>query len=371
MSRQGKSKRALWRSRRRVSLEASGAEALRAVYEAFYKNRPLLVLPADIEKREFAFQPWGSSSYVRHLSFSSLEDVYGYIASTIPLHAYYSLARYQYPDAPSMEEKGFEGAPLMFDIDADHFEGCNTQIVTDSCITRASEAADRLIRIVKRDLGAHSWSLYFTGHRGFHIIVDCAGCDLLGREERRAIAYYVAAYDVSLDSLFPLGSGREPATPTPRDPGLRGWLGALIAERSRGQPPVRLRDALGASVREALERLIAQIGIPIDLQVTQDTSRLLRIPGSLNGKTGLRVTPIQDPQRFRPTRRLSPLRGEASIVARDNVYVDSFLGDPLKLEKGRRYRVPAAVGVALASKGLADLVEVVADVELDPGWGTL
>jgi DNA primase small subunit len=372
MYRRGRSRRAKG-LRRNVRVEASGPHTLREIYSAYYTSRPLLLLPPDMDKREFAFQPWGSTSYVRHLSFGSEDELYNYLAEHTPLHAYYSLALYEYPDAPNMDDKGFIRADLMFDIDADHFEGCSSPLLPDRCLEEASEAAWRLIRIIERDLGAKRWSIYYTGNRGFHITASCEGCETLGREERRAIAYYVSGHDIDITRLFPLEPGHDPAVPTPNDPGWRGWIGLLLAEKFGGalRKTRRLREVLGPRTRFKLEAMIDEIRVPIDLQVTQDLSRLLRIPGSLNGKTGLRVTPVDDPRRFRPERRLSPLRGESKIESLSDVDVDSFLGEPLSLRAGKTYWVPAAVGVALASKGLARILEVIADVELDPGWRTL
>jgi len=375
MSRRARSRRA---HGRRVAVEARGADALFAVYATFYRGRPRLLAPPDMERREFAVQPWGSSSYVRHLSFGTIDELLDYFYEKVPVHAYYSLARYEIPSASSMEEKGFEGADLMFDIDADHFPGCEGPLVSDDCIAMAAEAAWRLTRMAQSDLGADEVMVYYTGNRGFHIVARCPGCEQLGRAERREIAHYLSAVGLRVDLLFPLGRGLEPATPTPLDPGWRGKVGEWLHHRLGREPPARLGEALRQAglrppLSAALQEAVRELAIPLDLQVTQDTSRLLRIPGSLNGKTGLRVVLVRvgSLKRFRPRPSLSPILGDAKVEATADFSVDSFLGEPLDLRVGRTYRVPAYVGVALASRGLARLVEVIGDVELDAGWGPL
>jgi len=354
---------------RRIRIEGGGDAIIYEILKAYYTLRPQITLPPDMVRREFAFQPWGSPSYVRHLSFRSADEVLEYMARRIPLHSYYSIARYELPNASSMDEKGFVGADLMFDIDADHFEGCASKLVSDECILKAAEAIDRLARILKRDFGITRISVYFTGHRGFHLIASCDWCEDLGREERAEIARYIAASEIDLDQLFPKRA--QPCIPEASEPGWRGWIGRALQKQYRQAAGCSLRKVLGRSWEYEVQELILKESVPIDLQVTQDLSRLVRIPGSINGKTGLKVVLVENPLRFKPNSSLAPIRGDAVIKAFENVNVDSFLGEPLELEAGKRYRVNAAQALALARKGVAEIVEVVGDVEVNSSRRTL
>ncbi|MEB2836552.1 MAG: hypothetical protein GSR80_001722 [Desulfurococcales archaeon] len=355
----------------RVEVKGEGNRAIFQVFKAYYSLRPELFLPEDFAMREFAFQPWGSPGYTRHISFRTIEEVYEYLQSKVPLHAYYSLARYELPEAPSMEEKGFLGADLMFDIDADHLEGCSTAIVGDECIRRAGRLIHRLARILKRDFSIRDYIIYFTGHRGFHLIARCEGCEGLGREERLEIAHYVAAEGLDLSLIFPSRPGEEAAVPSTDDPGWRGWIAEWLAFRGILNLGRGLREILGAEWRRRLQEAVAGQAVPIDMQVTQDTSRLVRIGGTLHGKTGLKVTVVEDPLRFKPTPALSPVRGEALVEAVEDVEVDSLLGSPISLRRGRRYRLEAPIGILLALKGMAKLLEVNGVVKVDTSRGSL
>jgi len=104
-----------------------GEESLRELFKAYYALDPPLVLPGDIIRREFAFQPFGLESYVRHLSFKDETSLRAYIKSKTPKHAYHSIAIYELPEAPSMEEKGWLGSDLLFDLDLDHPGLCGSQ----------------------------------------------------------------------------------------------------------------------------------------------------------------------------------------------------------------------------------------------------
>ncbi|MEB3816393.1 MAG: hypothetical protein LRS46_00410, partial [Desulfurococcales archaeon] len=252
----------------------------------------------------------------------------------------------------------------------------------DYCIRAAGEAADRLVRILKRDFDISSVMVYFTGHRGFHIIASCEYCYYLTKEERAEIARYIAAEDLQVDMIIPTSPGNEPLVPSPEDPGWRGWLGRELMRRvdavllkdnkaRRGRLQPTLKDALGSKWRERIVETIRRISVPIDMQVTQDTSRLVRIPGSLNGKTGLIVTPVEDPLQFRLSREVSPIRGEAVVKFQEDVEIDSLMGKSLSFKAGEEASVEAGIALILASKGLVDFVEVHGVVETHPRWRAL
>src|SRR2546430_2285279 len=76
-------------------------------------------LPDRFGRREFGFMFWTPGIVQRHLGFSKEEELKDFLASRVPTHAYYSSAYYENPNAPTMEEKGWLGADLTFDLDAD------------------------------------------------------------------------------------------------------------------------------------------------------------------------------------------------------------------------------------------------------------
>ena len=65
----------------------------------------------------------------RHKAFNSEGELKDYLASMPPAHAYHSAAYYQYPQAPTMLEKKWQGADLIFDLDADHLPGRQRYVV--------------------------------------------------------------------------------------------------------------------------------------------------------------------------------------------------------------------------------------------------
>src|SRR5881628_4137548 len=80
-------------------------------------------LPPRFARREFGFMFWEAGMMQRHQSFKSGEGLRDFLARRTPMHVYYSSAYYETPGAPTMEEKGWLGADLVFDLDADHLPG--------------------------------------------------------------------------------------------------------------------------------------------------------------------------------------------------------------------------------------------------------
>ena len=99
------------------------------VYEKFsrYYKQPSIKLPipASFSQREFAAFLFKERAMVRHKHFVTPTHLSSFIKERIPSDVYYSCAYYETPDA-EMEKKGWSGADLVFDIDADHIPtSCN------------------------------------------------------------------------------------------------------------------------------------------------------------------------------------------------------------------------------------------------------
>jgi len=302
---------------------------IKFLFRDYYENAQL-ELPDDIELREFAYQPFNLETYVRHLSFSSPQEVKQYILENVPLHLYYSSARYQLPSAKEMDEKGWLGSDLLFDLDADEIcenvkirrfcqDGYETLAsncegespveyveITKECIMNVYQNALLIKDILKEDFGLNA-RIFFSGNRGFHIRVVCYDdCALLDSDDRKEIADYFVS-------------------PKPRyiHEGNPGWSG---------------RKAKGIS------------GINIDTQVTIDPKRLVRIPGSLNGKAGLKVFEVKGDFDYNLS-SLSPFSGYCAFLP----YVNGdfiLFDEKYTLKKDSAIKLPIGVGVYLALKGL-------------------
>src|SRR6058998_815974 len=96
-----------------------------------------------MEQREYGFLMFKEKFMVRHRGFKTAESLLTATRDLAPKHIYYSTAYYQQPTA-SMEEKGWLGADLVFDIDADHLETPARPSMTSGNAKRATQQVKEL-----------------------------------------------------------------------------------------------------------------------------------------------------------------------------------------------------------------------------------
>jgi DNA primase small subunit len=93
------------------------------VYEKFseyYKNPSETINPPLLfDQREFGFFLLKEKVMLRHKRFGKKTDLKSFLSEAVPSDVYHSCAYYENPDF-EMSKKGWLGADLVFDIDADH-----------------------------------------------------------------------------------------------------------------------------------------------------------------------------------------------------------------------------------------------------------
>ena len=172
---------------------------------------------------------------VRHNSFASPKALASFVKERIPSDVYHSCAYYENP-AAEMEKKGWSGADLVFDIDADHIPtscnkihdewtcsnaecGFNGKGITpencpicggvkfetktwpcDLCIDSAKEETRKLVDMLENDFGFSDREIrtFFSGHRGYHIHVENEAVQSLDTMARKEIVDYVCGIGLDL-----------------------------------------------------------------------------------------------------------------------------------------------------------------------------
>jgi DNA primase small subunit len=397
-----------------VSSAALTQQYLRGRFSDYYRRTTLPSVP-DAEAREWAYVPWDRDGMVRHQDLLALGALDEFLASTAPQHVYHSAARYETPSAKSMAGKGWRNADLVFDIDGDHIDGVSEDDPLADQLAAAKTELQALVGILVDDfgLGADALSLTFSGGRGYHVRAYDDSLHGLGQSARREIVEYVRGA-VDIDDLLRTEhvhgtAGRRSATTRTLDTRggwgqrVHGELRALVdtatdanaeALAARLQEYDGIGEARSEAAAEALQRHAdavreGRVGIhqavqalaraiatdvltaesaAIDDPVTTDTKRLLRVPGSLHGGTGLRVTPLPTDEidGFDPlsdavpeTFRGQTIRVRIGEVAPETVRIG---GHEVMTTPGERV-VPECVGVFLLAQDAAvKLSEVGVDV---------
>ena len=317
---------------------------LKEKFREYYQN-PEIKHPPRQTKRE-----WGFIHYTdrypeeiqmkRHRAFPTKEAVKEYLASMAPAHTYYSSAYYEKPDAKKMDQKNWCGADLIFDLDADYIAtGDHTY---KEMLNQVKKEAETLIKdYLLNDLGfkKKELKLVFSGGRGYHIHIQNELVKELGSTERREVIDYISgkgiqpikqhsqkkeeeiheymkfrktknSWDSKIKDYIYRELPREIQSTTKEEAIKKlskldkvGEKKAMRLykffndperiERAKKTDNLNMIRGVKKDIWQQLtEKAIEKNRVNADEPVTSDIKRLIRLPGSLHGGTGLQVKPI-------------------------------------------------------------------------------
>jgi len=398
-------------------------------FSEFYRN-PSTVIPAPAAtgQREFAFLLFRERAMIRHRSAAKINQLISLFGETVPSDVYHSCAYYENPEA-DMDKKGWLGADLVFDIDADHIPTscdkihdewtCGTCLFNgkgitpepcpvcgglkfeakswpcERCVDSARDETVKLLDILEKDFGFSSKDVhvFFSGHRGYHVhvedeavkpldamarreIVDYVyGSGLLGFEERvgekrkkgseRAFSLHDFGWNKRIKlgmQNFLLNATREDL----RSVGIKQNVEPIlqnketIAKRYIEENRWSNVKGVGTETWLKIARHVKELeSAKIDTVVTTDIHRLIRMNGTLHGKTGLKKIefPVGRLSDFDPFREAVAFKeGTVKVVvssAPEFRIGESMFGP----YKNQTVELPTAAAVLLILKGRAEVVE--------------
>ncbi len=353
---------------------------LRSAYKEYYfKHADSVEFPDEIESREFGYIPFGGGM-VRHLSFRSKGEALAEILKQSPSSVYCSNARYEFPTRP-IEEKGWLGAELIFDIDATDIPtsckrghdiwyceksydsgklprpskcpkcGGNTvefHGTCEICLGAAKEHARRLVSFLASDFGAEPESIrvYFSGNRGYHLHVFDQRFEALGSFARGDIADYMRGGSLPLSQTIASGLRR---TPIGRGPVGNGWtrrITGYVDERRANYP-----GTLQKLVSEAVQSQRALV----DVSVTTDVHRVFRLAGTLHGNTGMSKLRIASLDDFDPERDPVVLSSSKAMVKVGFYPSFKMKGTEFGPYKSQTVELPTFAAVSILTRGLGEV----------------
>ena len=291
---------------------------------------------------------------------------------------------------------GFEGRGITPEVcpccEGTKFE---TKIwACDLCIQSARDETAKLLDMLENDFGFSQDELrvYFSGHRGYHVHVETEAVRSLDAMARKEIVDYVTGLGISiLDkearekrgkrssakkfSLHNFGWNRRlklgmqdfllSATKDDlRAVGLKNK--ALLDNKDviikRAINDGRWESINGVSVQTWLklaEHIRENQSSKIDTVVTTDIHRLIRMNGTLHGKTGLKKVefPAKNLQDFDPfTGAVAFKKGKAKVLVFDAPEF-KLSGETLGPYKNQTVELPIAAAVMLICKRRAEVAE--------------
>ena len=392
-----------------VNLTKESLAFLQDQFRSYYKKNDLSV-PDRFSRREYAFVFFGGKGMLRHLGFSKKQQFQAFLRKKAPMHAYYSTAYYQYPDAPRMNEKEWMGAELIFDLDADHLPDADTITYEKQLELVKIEFIKLVDDFLMNDFGfpIESMELYFSGGRGYHCHVKHPSAYQLSSGDRREIVDYITGRDLNASVVFyeesmgraqikgkTVSTGKRLRMPKPDEPGWRGRISQglidILEDIVQSDDPLLKLKGYGVSeytakkllddlsenriqrikqghldqsttirrffLNNALRKKAVSFAAgETDEPVTCDVKRLIRLPGSLHGKTGFKVIPVS----LDTLDDFDPL-SDAVIFDKTPVLVDVGVDVTVTLKKETfelttgDEEVPLFVAVFLLGKKLANI----------------
>lgn len=359
-------------------MEEGQRQVIRGYFREYYKSARISV--PEIGRREFGVGGFRKKIESRHMGFASDSALCNYLVREVPLYISHSMAYYRFPEATPMENKGWEGGDLVFDLDVH-----GGLFLSGEELEKVKGDALNLERVLSEDFGVAQKEMVkvFSGSRGFHLHVRSEEFLELGGEERREITDYVAGIGFDYRDFFEKRENENRyvflSGPKKTDWGLRGRFCKRV-ERIAREEPSRIHRGLGK--QESLEKLLKCMeggnwsetpikdivervapaaeemklnSVEVDTGVTIDTKRLIRVPGTLHGSTGLVAKRLESFGEFNPYHdAVASSGGIIRIKAMQDIECREFAGMTMEgMKKEEEKEVPAGYGIYLALKGAA------------------
>jgi DNA primase small subunit len=291
---------------------------------------------------------------------------------------------------------GFEGRGITPEVcpccEATKFD---TKIwACELCIKSAREEAAKLLDMLENDFGfsQNELHIFFSGHRGYHVHVEeekVRSLDALARKEivdyvtglgisifdrearekkgKRRIAKKFSLHDYGWNKRLKLGMRDFLLNATRDDLKAVGLNNKALLDSKdtiirRAINDGRWESIKGISVQTWLklaEHIRENQSSKIDTVVTTDIHRLIRMNGTLHGKTGLKKIefPAKDLEDFDPFREAVAFKkGKTKVLVIDSPEF-TIGGETLGPYKKQIVELPTAAAVMLICKRRAEVIQ--------------
>jgi len=337
-------------------------EFLKEHFRSFYEKNELPGVP-ELNAREFGIGDFGKKIVKRHMHFSNATEMNNFLKRSVPPYISYSAAYYQSAAARPMEAKGFMGADLIYEFDADDIptkckeehdywkcssaecgaEGkgalqacpkCGSGVTVkqwfcSECLGETKKQTVRLLEVLSGELGfGDGISINFSGKAGYHIHVRSNAARKLSKPARNELIDYLTLNGFSLEA-HGFGRPKQSMLTCPIPSKSRGltkrfmqrlssfisnWNPEKLAvhgniKRKQSKFLVENREIILKKMERGIlfpipaarpdtskkfwTLLIDEamreesISLKIDRQTSVDVHKILRLPGSIHGGTGL------------------------------------------------------------------------------------
>ena len=368
------------------------AEFLKKHFANYYAKHFVDSVP-NPELREFGFGVFKRKIANRNLAFASASELNSFLRTNAPLFFSYSSACYKFPFLTPTQAKQLIKADLIYEFDADELgltvpEFNGVQWFSSEHLNEAKKQVFRLLDFVHNDFGFSNdgISINFSGKAGYHVHLRSENLQNLNKKARIELVDYLTANSFDFANLgFDFVSLTCPASK-----GL--WAKRIIA----GAKNILQKDAkylskiTGVAGRkispllESRERLFASLdagrlmplgrksadfwqgifklaleneAVPIDRQTSVDLSKIVRVPNTLHGDTGLlaKTIPLDSLNSFDPFKDAVVFDDSPVKVSVSKAPEFSLAGEKFGPFDNEPVELPLYAAIFLIGKGAAVL----------------
>lgn len=374
----------------------------------------------------------GRPPLYRHISLTNHDnDLNKFLQQTRPKDIYFSKSTYQHPGENNMQDKRITSTYPVFDLDSD--SNGDYKNALSSCKSELEKLLWFLEKMFDVDIETHT-QMYFSGGKGYHVHLKDPRFLHDGNEKWSDIVDYTTAQNVTLESIskpakniqsnsidMEIGDRMQFISPTGWGEitiaAMQTYLSKVYTQTTDSSDKITVKtltngsdtysdkiqnaviklDGIGAKRANAiaqnvellyrggyikssgtemvyeslLESVLESFAPTFDEPVAIDKSRIIRLPLSLHGGTGFRVTPVTRKQldSFNPFKHAVPKRFrvnenadigvDVKIINEDYTQIRISNSDPLNcdLSNGDIAKVNLPIAIYHALSGDVEIMD--------------
>lgn len=373
---------------------------LKGRFKDYYRTKKIK-FPPKSQNREWGYIPWDSDRMLRHKTLNEIKTENTFNTKFSPKHVYFSASQYKDPGAKNMDLKKWVGSDLIFDLDADHLPSVDEEDNFNTTLSKCKDSFINLIKILKNDFNFNNITIIFSGRRGYHAHIRNNEVQEMRSDERIEIANYIQSHiEEDIENLmknthfrkekykeykliynnniisskfhkFLINILKEYDSKNlkkfKQEYNITDEDDEIIEELNNLQKEKHLLK-LGFIKENKYQKLLNKFfniykekrKVKIDQPVTTDTNRLIRLPGSLHGGSGLKVTRIssfKELKEFNPLENAIPEKFKQTNIKIKTTEETNFRmnNEKYNFKPNEKIKVPEYVGIFLMSRDKAIL----------------
>jgi len=314
---------------------------LKKHFASFYSKNKITSVP-EVNHREFGFGLFKKKIANRNMSFSSEGEMNSFLREASPLFFSYSNAYYNFPARTPTIAKGLIGADIIYEFDADELgleveEINGVQWFMSNHLEEAKKQVFRLVDFIENDFGfpASELKINFSGKAGYHVHLRADNIKHLNKQARIELVDYLTGHNLDFEKLgFDFAKHYAPLQKNSKGLWQRRLMSGMktyfendskLIAKTCGAPQKKLAlltadkkklfDSFDKGLllrldgkkssdfwKNVLFEVLKVQRSPIDRQTSIDLSKIIRVPETLHGDTGMiaKTIPLEKLKDFNP-----------------------------------------------------------------------